>query len=186
MVFLQFVRFAAFGICVFFALVAVGSWAIRTRRINPFSAPGQRIRRVTDAVLAPIEQRTLRHGGNPQHAGWWLVGIGLVGGIVGVSLTEWLVVQAAQLSSLRTPAGAFRAAVYYAGNLILLALVVRVIGSWFGVGRYTRWMRPVYVLTDWAVEPLRKIVPPFGSLDITPIIAWILIRILVSWLMTVL
>ncbi len=185
---LQLVRIAAFGVFMLFALVTLGSWAIRTRRINPFSSTGQRIRRFTDVFIDPIERWLLRRGGNPQNAAWWLLGIGVGGGILGVTLTEWLVVQASQLSSAteRGPTGLFKIAVYYAGNLVLFALFARVVGSWFSVGRFTKWMRPAYVLTDWAVEPLRKIIPPFGRFDVTPIIAWFLIRVLMSWLLAVL
>ena len=53
-----------------------------------------------------------------------------------------------------------------------------VIGSWFGGGRQTRMLRPAYVLTDWIVEPLRKIIPPFGMIDASPLVAWFLIQIL--------
>ena len=52
------------------------------------------------------------------------------------------------------------------------------VGSWFGVGRYRGWMRPFYWLTDWIVEPLRRIVPRVGMFDLTPIIAWIVILVL--------
>ncbi len=185
---LPLIRIGAFAVFVLFAFVALGSWAVRTRRINPFGYAGQRIRRFTDAFIDPIESWILRRGGNPQTAPWWLLGIGVGGGILGVTLAEWLVVQASQLSSAtqRGPAGLLRIAVYYGGNLVLLAIFVRVVGSWFGVGRFTKWMRPAYILSDWAVEPLRKIIPPFGRFDFTPIIAWFLIRFLMGWLMAVL
>ncbi len=74
--------------------------------------------------------------------------------------------------------------VYYATQLILFALLARVIGSWFGVGRYNRWMRPMYVLTDWIVEPLRRIIPPLGIVDITPLVAWFLLLLLRGWVIS--
>jgi len=60
---------------------------------------------------------------------------------------------------------------------LIIALIVRVIGSWFGKGRFNRWMRPAYRLTDWIVEPLRRFVPPIGMIDITPLVAWLLLQI---------
>ncbi len=188
MALLQLIRLAAFGVFLLAALVAAGSWAIRTRRINPFSATGQRLRRFTDGFIDPIEHWILRRGGNPQNAPWWVLGIGVGGAILGVTLAEWLVVQVGQLSaaSARGPAGLLKLAVLYAGNLVLLAIFVRVVGSWFGVGRYTVWMRPAYVLSDWIVEPLRRVIPNFGRFDFTPIIAWFLVRFLLSGLMAVL
>jgi uncharacterized protein YggT (Ycf19 family) len=75
--------------------------------------------------------------------------------------------------------------VYHATQLILLALIVRVIGSWLGVGRHNRWMRPAYILTDWLVEPpLRRIIPPFRMIDVTPIIAWFLLLVVRGWVLS--
>ncbi|KPK09185.1 MAG: hypothetical protein AMS20_00910 [Gemmatimonas sp. SG8_28] len=73
--------------------------------------------------------------------------------------------------------------VYYGSQLLLLALILRVIGSWFGIGRFNRWMRPAYVLTDWIVEPLRRVVPPIGMFDLTPLVAWFLILLLRGFLL---
>ena len=178
---LALIRYLAFGIFVFCGVTALGSWAVRTRRISPMSAPGRRIRKYTDSVLAPIERWVIQRGGNPQNAGWWLVGISVAGGIVLVTLSDWVFVQALRLASAGAegPRGVLRLIVYYAAQLVTLALIVRVIGSWFGVGRFNRWMRPAYVLTDWIVEPLRKIVPPIGMVDITPLVAWAAIQFLV-------
>ena len=60
-------------------------------------------------------------------------------------------------------------------NLLILTLLVRVVGSWFGVGRATPWMRPAYVLTDWLVEPIRKRMPPTGMFDWSPLVAWLIL-----------
>ncbi len=181
-------RFSVFGVVLFSAAVALGDWALRTRRINPFGRAARIVRRVTDPVLSPFETWLLRRGGNPQNAGWWLLGVGIVGGILLLSATQWLVVQAARASSqtVQGPRGLARLMVYYASQLILLALIARVIGSWFGVGRYNRWMRPAYVLTDWLVRPLRRVVPPIGMVDITPIVAWFLLLVVRSWILSVL
>src|SRR5207253_10880444 len=54
-------------------------------------------------------------------------------------------------------------------NVVFIALVVRVVASWFGRFRYTWWLRPAYVLTDWVVEPIRRLLPPGGALDWSPL-----------------
>jgi uncharacterized protein YggT (Ycf19 family) len=56
--------------------------------------------------------------------------------------------------------------------VLVAALWVRVIGSWFGAFRYNRWVRPAYFLTDWIVEPLRRVLPRFGAFDWSPLAAW--------------
>ncbi len=169
-------------------LVAFGSWAVRTRRINPFSGAARLIRSLTDPIIEPMERWVLRRGGNPQNAPWWLLGIVVVSGILLITVAQWLLAQVARASfaAHSGPRGWLRLAVYYAGQLVLIALIVRVIASWFEAFRYSRWMRPVYLLTDWVIEPLHRIIPPMGMIDITPLVAWFAIRIVLSWLMRVL
>ncbi len=188
MALLDILRIVAFGAFVFSGGVALGSWAVRTRRLNPFSRTGQQIRKLTDPVLSPVETWLLRRGSNPQHAGWWLVGISVVGGILVVTLAQWLAAQFVGIAqaSVSGPREISRVIIYYASQVLLLALIIRVIGSWFGKGPYTSWMRPVYVLTDWVVQPLRRIVPPIGMIDITPLVAWFLIIVLRGWLLRLL
>ncbi len=184
----ELLRFAVFAVFVLTAAVAFGSWAIRTYRIKPSSAFGQAIQKLTDPILAPIETWQLRRGGNPHNAGWWLLGIGLVGGIVGVTVVDWLGMQLVRTAGAAStgPRGILRLFVYYATQLLRLALLIRVAGSWFGAGRYNRWVRWAYTLTDWIVEPLRKIIPPFGMIDFTPLIAWFAILIVRGWLIALL
>ncbi|MFQ6045698.1 MAG: YggT family protein [Gemmatimonadales bacterium] len=181
MVWLDLLRYAGFAVFALAAVIAFGSWAVRTRRINPFSTVGQALRRMSDPVLTPLETWLHRRGGNPQNAGWWLLGISIVGGIVVITFAEWLVVVSARIggAAARGPRGILRLLVYYAGQVVVIALIARVIGSWFGVGRYNRWMRPAYLLTDWLVEPLRRIVPPFGMIDASPLVAFLLLQFLI-------
>jgi YggT family protein len=177
---LDLLRYAVFAIFVSSAFVALGSWVVRTRRINPFGRTAQTLRRLTDPVLVPIETWRIRRGGNPQNAGWWLVGASVVGGIVIITFAEWIMVLALRMGSAAQggPRGLLRLVVYYAGQIVIIALIARVIGSWFGLGRFNRWMRPAYTLTDWIVEPLRKVIPPFGMIDITPLVAFFLLQFL--------
>ena len=71
---LEVLRLVVFGVFVVALAMAVGSWAVRTRRIQPFSRPARIIRQLTDPVIDKFEYWLLRRGGNPQNAGWWLVG----------------------------------------------------------------------------------------------------------------
>lgn len=185
---LDVLRYAVFAAFVASTVIALGSWAVRTRKINPFSGPARIIRSLTDPIISPVERWLLRQGGNPQNAPWWLLGLVVVGGIVVITLAQWLTVQWARASFAvqAGPRGLLRLVVYYAGQLVLIAILIRVVASWFGAFRYSRWMRPVYFLTDWIIEPLRRIIPPIGGLDITPIVAWFALRFVLSWLMRVL
>lgn len=182
---LDLIRYIVFAIFVLSAAVAFGSWAVTTRRVNPFSSAARFIRSTTDPILVPFERWLLQRGGNPQNAPWWLLGVAIVGGIIVITVTQWLgaTLMRAGAAASQGPRGIIRLVVSYAGRLIIYALIARVIGSWFGLGRFNRWMRPAYRLTDWIVEPLRRIIPPFGRIDITPIVAWILLQVMLSIVM---
>ncbi|MDH3369068.1 MAG: hypothetical protein OEO17_14605 [Gemmatimonadota bacterium] len=84
------IRYTVFGVFVFSGAVAAGTWAVRTRRINPFGRTGQLVRKVSDPVLQPLESYLLKRGGNPQQAGWWLLGISVVGGILVITAMDWV------------------------------------------------------------------------------------------------
>lgn len=183
---LDFLRGVIFGLFAFAALVALGAWALRTGRLDPSSSAGRTIRRFVDPMLLPLERWLRQRGWNPQNAGWWMLASVLVGGIIVISLAEWLIRQTFRFSAAgsRGPFELFQLVVYYAVQLVAIALVVRVIGSWFGVGRFNRWMRWSYTLTDWIVEPLRRFIPSLGIIDITPLVAWFAIQIVLGVFMS--
>jgi YggT family protein len=64
--------------------------------------------------------------------------------------------------------------------LIMAAIIVRVIGSWLGLGRHTGWMRLVFRLTDWLIAPIARRLPPIGMLDLSPFVAYLLLLLLRS------
>ena len=65
-------------------------------------------------------------------------------------------------------------------GLLQIALLVRVIASWVRVSEYSPWIRWSVVLTEPILRPLRAILPTVGMIDITPLVAWFLLRILQS------
>ena len=159
--------------------VALTHWAVRSRKLTPFGAWPRLIRRASDPVLQPLERRILRAGGNPQDGPLWLVGIVIVGGLLLLSLVQWLVGFAVTLGILVQSGPRIWARFLVSGlfTLIMVALLIRVISSWFGISPYRPWMRPVMLLTDWIIEPIRRILPPFGMIDFSPLVAWLLLSV---------
>jgi YggT family protein len=181
-------RYAVFGLAVLAVIVALGSWLVRTRRVSPFGVLGRTLRSVTDPIVRPVERRLVRMGGNPTHAGGWLVVITAVAGIVLLSLAGWLVgtFQTARVAASGGPRGTFLLIVDLSYRILFAALIVRVIAAWFGMFRYSRWVRPAYILTDWIVEPIRRVVPPLGAVDLSPLVAMIALSILRQILLSML
>ena len=166
-------RWIVFALFCASAVIAIAAWVVRTRRLPPFSALNRWLRSLSDPILRPVEARVVRAGGTPTQAGWWLViGVAVVG-VVLLSLLDWATGVILQISAAANggPRPVLRLVVVVAYNVFFIALLVRVFGSWFGAFRYSRWMRPAYLLTDWLVEPLRRALPPVGMFDLSPLAA---------------
>lgn len=173
----RYVVLVAFGVSV---VVAFASWLVRTRRVSPFGVPGRTLRAMSDPLIRPVEGRLVRAGGNPVNAGWWLVLSVAAVGVVLIAALNWLAGVAYGMFAAFSggPRAGAALLVVVAYKVLVAALFVRVIAGWLGYHRYTRWLRPVYLLTDWVVEPLRRILPPFGRFDWSPLAAWLVLMLL--------
>ena len=177
---LQFLRVLVLAAAAVAAVAALAVMAVHARRINPFGRAGQWIRRLTDPLLVPIERRLLRTRFDPRYAPWWLVGVTVFGGILLLTVVEWLAIE---VVTLRAAADAGSRGLLYVildwtFGLLGLALIVRVMGSWIGVPASNRWMRPFALATEWLLAPLRRIIPSFRMFDVTPLVAWFLLQLL--------
>ena len=168
-------RAVAAGAFVVSAIVALTHWGVRSGRLEAFGPWARFVRRWSDPLLHPLERRLARAGANPQDAPVWLVGVAVVGGLVLIWLLDWAL--GFVYEAYATAHGGYLALFLLrsAFELLKLALIVRVIGSWLGQGRYNRYLRLVYTLTDWLVEPIRRILPPFGILDFSPLVAYLVL-----------
>jgi YggT family protein len=168
--------------------VGLTHWAVRSRRLSPFGAWPRLVRRASDPVLQPLERRIVRAGGSPQDAPLWMVGIVILGGLLLITLLHWLagVVVSLRIMAYAGPRAVTRFLVDTVFSLLMGAIFVRVIASWFGVSPYNRWMRPVIAATNWIIQPIRRILPPLGMIDMSPMVAWLILYVvrglLVSWM----
>lgn len=155
--------------------IALTHWAVRAGHLEPFGSAARTVRRFGDPVLRSVERTVVRMGRNPQEAPLWLLGIAVLGGLLVLTVSRWFLGFLLSLMALKGagPLAWLRFVVDLAFNLVLLALLARVIGGWLGIGRYNRFMRLAYEVTDWIVEPIRRRVPPFGPLDLSPVLAYI-------------
>jgi YggT family protein len=177
---LQALRLLVFAAVAAVAAGALAAMAVQRRIVSPFGHPARLVRRLTDPMLRPFEQRLIRSGGNPQSAPWWLLGTALVLGIVGLTAAEWVVREALLLEAATAGGPRLLALVLldWAFSLLMIALLLRVIASWFRVSPYARWMRPVVLATEWLLAPLRRVLPALGPFDLSPLVAWFLLSVL--------
>jgi YggT family protein len=170
-------RVVVVGALAYATAVAATAWAVRTKRIRPFGAWPRLVRRASDPVMRPLERRVVRMGGNPQDASLWLIGMAVVGGLILISLVHWLIATAATIGAMGQvgPRGWARLAVSSVFSLLMLALFIRVIGSWLGLSEFNDIMRAATILTEWMIDPIRRFLPPVGMIDFSPMVAWIVL-----------
>lgn len=176
--FLQVVRQVLFWIALVVALIALLDWLVRTRRVKPFGAIARFCRRYVDPLMLPVERRIVRSGGQPASAPWWSLVVVVVGGLLLIALLEFLGRFFLQVAWGFSSPGRFgMLLVSWVFAVLRIALIVRVISTWFQVSPYSRWIRWSYVLTEWMLAPLRRIIPTFGPVDVTPIVAFLLLAL---------
>jgi YggT family protein len=155
------------------AVICALDWAVRTRRISPFSKTARVIRGRVDPMVAPIERLVVRAGGLPTAAPWWALVAVVIGGIALISILNLLGDILYQIVIIgQQPREAPVILLSWAFSILKLGLIVRVLSSWLPISPYSKWIRWSYVLTDWMIVPLRRLIPSIGMIDITPIVAW--------------
>ena len=79
--------------------------------------------------------------------------------------------------------GILCALVYYGIGFILLAMFVRAILYWFGIGEQFAFVRFLARISDPFIQPVRRIIPPIWRIDIAFFVAWFLLRTLQTLLL---
>jgi len=59
-----------------------------------------------------------------------------------------------------------------------LAILIRVLLSWIRPNPYNPFVQAIYQITEPIMGPLRRIIPPLGMIDITPMVALIILQII--------
>jgi YggT family protein len=150
---------------------------------NPFGKVWITIRRLTDPLIGPVRRALMGFGVDAKYAP-------LVTILV-TTLLGWFSLQL--VSSLaNTVAGVIfslqrHAVVAILGYLLYgllsfytLLIFIRIVFSWVTVSYGNRLMRFLVNATEPLLGPLRRMVPPVGGFDISPIVAFIIVWLLQS------
>lgn len=182
---IQILRTALLSVAVVFGAICVLDWAVRTRKISPFNAVARFCRSSVDPLIAPIERRVVRAGGTPASAPLWALAAVVIGGILLLTVVDIIRLQVVKsvYAAEAGSAGIFQLLVSWTFTILKTALIVRVLSSWFPISPYSAWVNWSYRLSEPILSPLRRIVPVLGGLDITPIVAYILLGIIESALL---
>ena len=167
------------------AVICVVDWAVRTRRISPFNSVARFFRSTVDPFIAPIERKVVRAGGTPASAPLWALAAVVIGGIIIISIVDFIRVEVVRASyySTQGSAGVFRLLVSWTFSILKIALIVRVVSSWLPISPYSKWISWSFRLSEPILAPLRRVIPTLGAFDITPIIAYFLLGLIQSFML---
>lgn len=69
---------------------------------------------------------------------------------------------------------------YYLLEILLVAILVRVVLTWFPVDQSNPIIRIVFEVTEPVLAPFRRVIPRIGMFDLSPIAAMLVIQVILS------
>lgn len=146
--------------------------------LNPFAWSARTIRRLTDPLIGPVRRALVGFGVDPKYAPLVAILITILLGWFSLQLVSSI---ANTIAGVLFSVGS-RAVVPILGyvlygllSLYSLLIFIRIIFSWVTVSYSNRVMRLLVNATEPMLGPLRRIVPPVGTFDISPIVAFIIV-----------
>ncbi|HYG09431.1 MAG TPA: YggT family protein [Pyrinomonadaceae bacterium] len=173
-----FVTMGVVGLIVAAIVLMLLRLALNYADLNPFSRPVLMVRNLTDPFINPVRRSLLGFGFSPNMAplvtiliiilvGW--LALRLVGDVI-MTLNGIVV-----FARLGRPVALVGALLYGFLGVYSMLILIRIIFSWGMVGLSNPVMRFLVRATDPLLAPLRRIIPPLGFFDISPIVAFLLI-----------
>ena len=148
--------------------------------LNPFAWTSRTLRSFTDGLVMPVRGALRNVGVDPKFAPLVVI---LVSILLGYFLVQIVGAIATTLdgvvSGLRTGAIVSVVGFILSGliSLYILFIFMRVIFSWGMISYHNRVMRFLVNVTEPMLGPLRHMIPPVARMDISPLVA-----ILILWL----
>ncbi|WP_322521099.1 YggT family protein [Guyparkeria halophila] len=152
------------------AFVAFARYFLQLFRANFYNPVTQAIVKITDPVLNPL-RTVIKPVGRHDLAA-------LVFGIVMVALMVWAIT--AMRGVGMTGTGVLIGTIYFTfltvTNLFFWTVLLRAVASWLGNDR-SPGVAFLADLTDPVVDPIRRVLPPIGGIDLSPLAVLLIIQV---------
>jgi YggT family protein len=148
------------------------------RDLNPFGWTSITLRRLTDGFVVPVRGALRQVGVDPKFAPLVVI---LVSILLGFFLVQLVTTIAMTVEGVITSAvsGAIVSVLgfilYGLISIYILLIFMRIIFSWGMVSYGNRIMRFLVDTTEPLLGPLRRLIPPLGRFDISPIVAFLIL-----------
>ena len=176
-----FVTWGVTAVIVAAIVLIVMRSVVNYMEVNPFSWLAVNLRRSTEPVLAPV--RAVLRGSrlDPRVAPFIAVILIIVAGymvvlVVGSILNTIAgIIYAVSSRQLGAPVAIIGYLLFGFLSLYTLAIFIRIIFSWVGMSYANPLMRFFFRTTEPLLGPLRRMIPPMGMFDISPIVAFVIL-----------
>jgi len=146
--------------------------------LNPFAWTSRTIRRLTDGLVMPVRRGLRNLTIDPKFAPLVVILIVILLGFFFLQLVGTIATTVAGIL-IALQSGAIVAVIgfilYGLISLYILLILIRIVFSWGMVSYSNRLMRFLVDVTEPLLGPLRRIIPPLGWMDISPIVAFIIL-----------
>lgn len=146
--------------------------------LNPFAWTSRTVRRLSDGFVVPVRGGLRGFGVDPKFAPLVVILLVILLGFFILQLVGTIATTIAGiLTSLQAgaPVAVLGFILYGLLSLYILLIMIRIIFSWGMVSYTNRIMRFLVDVTEPLLAPLRRVIPPLGWLDISPIVAFLIL-----------
>jgi|ERR1051325_1420144 YggT family protein len=151
--------------------------------LNPFAWTSRTVRRLTDGFVMPV-RGSLRHVGvDPKFAPLVVILLVIILGFFIGQLADTIIAtiggvwDSVMRGAVITAVGFI---IYGLLAIYLILIIARVVFSWGQVTYRNRVMRFLVNVTEPLLGPLRRMLPPLGWIDISPLVATLIIWFLLT------
>jgi YggT family protein len=171
------VWYVVITICLGVIVLIVLRLIVTYADLNPFGWIALNVRRTTDPMVNPIRRGLARSGLDTKLAPLLTILIAILLGYFAYSLVKTVLdTSEGIVESLRYGRPVRLVGFVLFGLLALYSLVIfmRIVFSW-GVSSVNPVMRFLLMLTEPVLGPFRRLIPPLGMFDISPIVVLLLL-----------
>src|SRR6266576_683498 len=177
----QFITLGVTAIIVAGIVLIVLRMVVNSMDLNPFSWSAVTLRRSTEPVLRPVRATLIGFRLDPKFAPFIAVILIIVAGYLVIQVAGSVlntvagIIYAITSRQLGAPVAIVGYLLFGFLGLYTLLIFIRIIFSFVGVGYGNPLMRFLYRTTEPLLGPLRRMVPPVGMFEISPIVAFIIV-----------
>jgi YggT family protein len=173
-----FINLAVIGVILAVIVLMLLRLLANQADLNPFGWSSLTIRRLTDPFVGPVRRALMGFGVDPKYAplvtilltvllGWFALQL-----VASIANTLAGIIVSLQVQAIAQTAGYI---LYGLLSFYSLLIFIRIIFSWGTVSYANRLMRFLVNATEPLLGPLRRIVPLLGPMDISPIVAFLIL-----------